>query len=65
MPWVIAALHHDPRVDASNISIKACFGYGPLEGSVTNDQQKRIAEEDALDIVGVDWITNNLQVHTE
>lgn len=62
---VRAELDQDTRVEASNISIKACFGYVILEGSVTDEQQKRIAEEDTLDVVGVDWVTNNLQVHTD
>ena len=58
-------LAEDIRVDASEIEARASDGEVTLEGSVTNHAQKRIAEQDARDVVGVAWVTNNLFVKTD
>ena len=58
-------LSEDIRVDASEIEARASDGEVTLEGSVTNHAQKRIAEQDARDVVGVAWVTNNLFVKTD
>ena len=58
-------LAEDIRVDASEIEARASDGEVTLEGSVTNYAQKRIAEQDARDVVGVAWVTNNLFVKTD
>lgn len=57
---VRAELDQDSRVDASDITIEATAGYVILNGSVFSNYQKRIAEQDARDVVGVGWVTNNL-----
>jgi len=58
-------LAEDIRVDASEIEARASDGEVTLAGSVTNHAQKRIAEQDARDVVGVAWVTNNLFVKTD
>jgi osmotically-inducible protein OsmY len=58
-------LAEDVRVDASEIEPRASDGEVTLEGSVTNLAQKRTAEQDARDVVGVAWVTNDLFVKTE
>jgi osmotically-inducible protein OsmY len=58
-------LEEDSRVDASEIEARASDGEVTLEGSVTNLAQKRIAEQDARDVVGVAWVTNDLSVETD
>jgi osmotically-inducible protein OsmY len=58
-------LAEDIRVDASEIEARASDGQVTLEGSVTNLAQKRMAEQDARDVVGVAWVTNDLFVKTE
>ena len=55
-------LAEDIRVDASEIDARASDGEVTLEGSVTNYAEKRIAEQDSRDVVGVGWVTNNLFV---
>jgi osmotically-inducible protein OsmY len=54
----------DIRVDASEIEARASDGEVTPEGSVTDLAQKRIAEQDARDVVGVAWVTNDLFVKT-
>lgn len=58
-------LAEDIRVDASEIEARASDGEVTLEGSVTHHAQKRIAEQDARDVEGVAWVTNNLFVKTD
>ena len=50
----------DTRLNASDISIKVSYGSVTLDGSVYSHYEKRIAEQDASDVVGVGWVTNNL-----
>jgi osmotically-inducible protein OsmY len=59
---VQASLDRDTRVDELDISIKASYGHVTLDGSVPNRYQKRVAGQDARDVVGVGWVTNNLFV---
>jgi osmotically-inducible protein OsmY len=58
-------LDQDDRVDASEIDVKASYGEVTLEGSVPNHTQKRLAEKDARDVVGVRWVTDNLFAKTD
>jgi osmotically-inducible protein OsmY len=59
---VQATLDRDTRVDELDISIKASYGHVTLDGSVPDRYQKRVAGQDARDVVGVGWVTNNLFV---
>ena len=59
---VQATFDRDTRVDKLDISIKASYGHITLDGSVLNRYQKRVAGQDARDVVGVGWVTNNLFV---
>ena len=59
---VQATFDRDTRVDELDISIKASYGHITLDGSVLNRYQKRVAGQDARDVVGVGWVTNNLFV---
>jgi osmotically-inducible protein OsmY len=54
------ALDQDIRIDASDISVNVSYGQVILNGSVYSHYEKRIAEQDARDVVGVGWVTNNL-----
>jgi osmotically-inducible protein OsmY len=55
-------LAHDGRIDASKITVDVEYGHAVLEGSVVTNREKRIAEQDAYDIVGVTSVANNLTV---
>ena len=58
-------LKQDHRFDASEIDVRAFYGTVSLEGSVPNHAQKRLAEKDARDVVGVRWVTNKLFAKTD
>ena len=58
-------LDQDTRVDASEMTVRASYGHVTLDGSVNGHYQKRIAEQDANDVVGVGRVTNNLVVRVE
>jgi osmotically-inducible protein OsmY len=53
-------LNQDGRIDASNITIKISSGEVKLVGTVASHYQRRIAAQDAADVVGVSWVMNNL-----
>lgn len=53
-------LDQDIRVNASDVSIKVSYGGVTLNGTVYSHYEKRIAEQDAHDVVGVGWVANNL-----
>jgi osmotically-inducible protein OsmY len=57
---LLEELKLDPRVDEQKISVRASHGHVTLEGTVKTHQEKRIAEMDAHNVVGVGWVTNNL-----
>jgi osmotically-inducible protein OsmY len=52
----------DSRIDDSNIDTTVSLGHVTLTGSVPTHYQKRIAGEDATNVVGIGWISNNLYV---
>lgn len=54
------ALNQDSRLAAYDIDVVVQYGHVTLDGSVYTHYEKRIAEEDAKNVVGVGWITNNL-----
>lgn len=56
-------LESDLRLTPDQISVDAVAGHVMLFGSVPSLRQKRIAETDARDVVGVAWITNELVVY--
>ena len=58
-------LDQDSRVDVSKIDVKVYYGGVTLEGSVPNHAQKRLAEKDARDVVGVGWVTDKLFAKTD
>lgn len=57
---LIEELKLDPRVDDTGILVRTSYGHVTLDGTVTTHYEKRIAEQDARDTVGVGWVTNNL-----
>jgi osmotically-inducible protein OsmY len=57
-------LQQDSRLDLQNPEITASYGLVILQGSVPDYYQKRIAQKDASDVVGVGWVTNNLVVNS-
>jgi osmotically-inducible protein OsmY len=60
------ALLKHPVLDASNVSIKVAEGCETgiylLEGTVPNDQHKKIAYETAKSVRGVQYIENHLSI---
>ncbi|NNL86758.1 MAG: BON domain-containing protein [Myxococcales bacterium] len=55
-------LAQDDRIDASGIEASIASGRVLLRGSVPSERQRRLAEEDARNLVGVAWVTNELRV---
>ena len=53
-------LKQDQRVLADKIDVRAIAGHVTLDGSVFSHYQRRIAEQDVKDVIGVGWVTNNL-----
>ena len=60
---VEAELMTDLRLRPEEISVDAVAGHVMLFGSVPSLREKRIAEQDARDIVGTAWVTNQLIVY--
>lgn len=57
---VRAELDQDLRLDPTRISVDVDMGTVTLEGTVYSRAERRIAERDATDVVGVAWVTNLL-----
>jgi osmotically-inducible protein OsmY len=60
--YVTDQLFADTRLDIRDLSVKASYGHVTLNGSVPTYAQKKIAGEDARNVVGVAWVTNDLTV---
>lgn len=60
---VEAELKGDLRLTPEQVSVDAVAGHVMFFGSVPSLRQKRIAEQDARDVVGVAWVTNELIVY--
>jgi osmotically-inducible protein OsmY len=54
------ALQQDARLEAGDIDIRANQGLVVLDGLVDTAYERRVAEQDARNVVGVGWVTNNL-----
>ena len=59
------SLDQDSRILANAIAIRTDFGDVTLDGSVYSHYEKKIAEQDAKNVVGVGWVTNNLSVRAD
>jgi osmotically-inducible protein OsmY len=59
------SLDQDSRLEANEIAIRTYFGDVTLDGSVYSHYEKGIAEQDAKNVVGVAWVTNNLSVRAD
>lgn len=59
------SLDQDSRLGATDIAIRTNFGEVALDGWVNNHVEKRIAEQDAKNVIGVAWVTNNLFVQAD
>ncbi|MDH3769682.1 MAG: BON domain-containing protein [Nitrospirota bacterium] len=57
-------LEKDPFVNADQIRVSAKHSMITLEGLVINDVQRRMAENDAWYVFGVDKVTNKLQIQS-
>ena len=58
-------LYQDLRVrEPFKIDVDCAYGQVTLRGDVPTYHQKRLAERDAKDVVGVGWVTNYLTVKT-
>jgi osmotically-inducible protein OsmY len=58
-------LDHDWRLDPSDVNVKVSGGHVVLDGSVYSHYERRVAAQDAQDVVGVEWVTNNLFARTD
>jgi osmotically-inducible protein OsmY len=63
MQNVKAEMETDLRLRPEDISVDAVAGHVMLFGSVPSLWEKRIAEQDARDVVGTAWVTDDLIVH--
>jgi osmotically-inducible protein OsmY len=61
---VIDELLQDSRLDPLDLKVTASYGHVTLIGSVANYYQKKIAEADVHDVIGVGWVTNDLVVRS-
>jgi osmotically-inducible protein OsmY len=61
---VTDALLQDSRLAPLDLIATASYGHVTLKGSVANYYQKKIAEADVHDVIGVGWITNDLIVRS-
>jgi osmotically-inducible protein OsmY len=59
---VKAELVQDDRIDASGIDVVSSKGHVTLRGSVPSVRQRRLADEDVRSVIGVAWLTNELDV---
>ena len=59
------SLDQDGRIVANAIAIRTSFGDVTLDGSVYSHYEKKIAEQDATNVVGVACVTNNLSVRAD
>jgi osmotically-inducible protein OsmY len=59
------SLDQDSRLVADEITIRTSFGDVTLDGSVYSHYEKGISEQDAKNVVGVAWVTNNLFVRAD
>lgn len=57
---VQAELSLDGRLDASGISAEVEYGHVTLYGSVKTLRERRLAEQDSRDVVGVGWVSNEI-----
>jgi len=62
---VTAELAHDPRVDATHVVIDTEDGHVTLAGQVPDLVERRLAGADARDVLGVVWVTNDLNVEAQ
>lgn len=53
-------LDQDWRLDPTGINVDVDMGAVTLSGTVFTHEERRIAERDARDVVGVAWVTNRL-----
>ncbi len=59
---IVTDLAHDARINAAEIKISAEYGMVRLDGSVGTYREKRQAELDVRDVVGVVSVANNLTI---
>ncbi len=60
---VAMAMKLDGRLHADQIRVSVNYGHVTLDGTVPNAYEKRLAGQDAKDVRGVAWVTNNLVLH--
>lgn len=59
------ALDADLRLDPTRISITADMGEITLEGTVNSREERTIAADDARNVVGVAWVTNEITAQVD
>lgn len=57
-------LYQDSRVNPSDLRVEVSRRDVTLRGSVPAYHQREVAEQDAREVVGVNWVTNRLTVNT-
>lgn len=55
-------LRQDTRLDARSVRIEARGSHVVLSGTVPSEHQRRVAAEDARNVIGVVWVTNEISV---
>ena len=57
--------NRDMRIESGSIKVSVKDGEATLEGKVGSLQKKKLAEENAMDVAGVERVDNQLEVETE
>jgi osmotically-inducible protein OsmY len=55
-------LYEDLRIDPTELKVDASYGHVTLRGTVPTYYQKRLAGQDAHNVLGVAWVSNLLSV---
>lgn len=58
-------LTNDSRIQTKGITVEVEYGHATLSGTVKTQRESRLAEEDARDVVGVGWVTNDMVVKAD
>jgi osmotically-inducible protein OsmY len=61
----IAEKNRDMRIESRSIEVRVLNGEATLKGKVDSLQKKRLAEENALEVTGIERVNNKLEVDTD
>jgi len=59
---IVAALSQDNRIDVTHVSVDVEAGLAKLTGRVTHAHEKRLLEDDVRNVIGIVWVSNEVEV---